>query len=366
MAIIKNAKTGKWEVRTYYKDQNGVRKQKTKRGFAKKKEAEAWEREFKICDARKMNMKFADFVGIYLAETSSRLRESTLDTKRNLIETKLLPYFGGKNMDEISRADVLRWQNEMRVATGKNGKPFSPGYLRAMHNQLSTILNHAVNVYGLKSNAARKPGNICKEQKREMLFWTPEEFSKFIKEEREKRDAYHAFEILFWTGIRVGELLALTSEDFEFQGKTLRINKSLQRRKGRDVVTPPKTEKSNRTVLLPDFLSLEMQEYLGSLEICGDTRVFGFSANFLRREMKKGAARAGVKRIRIHDLRHSHVSLLIAIGYSALEIAERVGHEAIDITYRYAHLFPTIQRDMAMKLNGVREGMALCEKGTGK
>ena len=58
-----------------------------------------------------------------------------------------------------------------------------------------------------------------------------------------------------------------------------------------------------------------------------------------------------VKRIRIHDLRHSHVSLLIEMGFSAVAIAERVGHESIDITYRYAHLFPTKQTEMANRLN---------------
>jgi len=71
--------------------------------------------------------------------------------------------------------------------------------------------------------------------------------------------------------------------------------------------------------------------------------------------MDRGAKAAGVKRIRIHDLRHSHVSLLIEMGFSALAIADRVGHESVDITYKYAHLFPSKQQEMAQKLDMERK-----------
>ena len=73
--------------------------------------------------------------------------------------------------------------------------------------------------------------------------------------------------------------------------------------------------------------------------------------SYLHHEMERGSKLAGVKRIRIHDLRHSHVSHLIELGFSALAIADRVGHESIDITYRYAHLFPSTQIEMADKLD---------------
>lgn len=70
--------------------------------------------------------------------------------------------------------------------------------------------------------------------------------------------------------------------------------------------------------------------------------------------MDRGAKKSGVKRIRIHDLRHSHISLLIEMGFSAVAIADRVGHESIDITYRYAHLFPSTQNEMADRLSNLR------------
>ena len=85
-------------------------------------------------------------------------------------------------------------------------------------------------------------------------------------------------------------------------------------------------------------------------------RIFTVTKSYLHREMDRGAKEAGVKRIRIHDLRHSHISLLIDMGFTALAIADRVGHESIDITYRYAHLFPTRQTEMADRLDMERKG----------
>ena len=195
-----------------------------------------------------------------------------------------------------------------------------------------------------------------KEQSKEMLFWTQEEFQKFVEAIADKPQSYYAFEILYWCGIREGELLALTPADFDFEKKTLKISKSYQRIGGEDVITDPKTPKSNRTIVMPDFLSDEIQEYIGSLYGYGkNDRIFQISKSYLHHEMNRGSKIAGVKRIRIHGLRHSHISLLINMGYTALAIAERVGHEAVDITYRYAHLFPTVQTDMAQNLNKERE-----------
>ena len=133
--------------------------------------------------------------------------------------------------------------------------------------------------------------------------------------------------------------------------------KGFQRIKGQDVITDPKTAKSNRVIQMPAFLCEEMEDYIRSLYAVEPTdRIFAVTKSYLHREMDRGAKEAGVKRIRIHDLRHSHISLLIDMGFTALAIADRVGHESIDITYRYAHLFPTRQAEMADKLNMERKG----------
>ena len=138
---------------------------------------------------------------------------------------------------------------------------------------------------------------------------------------------------------------------------TVTISKSYQRLKGKDVITTPKTKKSNRVIKMPKFLCGEMEDYLKMFYSAGaDERIFPVSKHYLHHEMDRGAKAAGVKRIRIHDLRHSHISLLIDMGFTALAIADRVGHESIDITYRYAHLFPTRQTEMADKLDFERMG----------
>ena len=199
-----------------------------------------------------------------------------------------------------------------------------------------------------------------KEESKEMLFWTTEEYKKFSEAIMDKPKSYYAFEILYWTGMRLGECCALTREDFDLEKKTVRINKSYQRIEGQDLITTPKTPKSNRTIYLPDFLVSETQDYFEMpYELEPDERIYPITKSFLHHEMERGCKKSGVKKIRIHDLRHSHVSLLIDMGFSAVAIAERVGHESIDITYRYAHLFPSKQLDMVNKLenkNRMMEG----------
>ncbi len=201
-------------------------------------------------------------------------------------------------------------------------------------------------------NPAQRAGTVGSEEHKEMLFWTKEEYIKFSDAIMDKPLSFYAFELLYWCGIRVGELLALTPADFDFEKKTLTINKSYQRLKGRDLITSPKTVKSNRTIKMPQFLCDEMQEYISMLyEIKDNERLFPVTKSYLHHEMDRGSQIARVKRIRIHDLRHSAISLLIEMGFSALAIADRVGHESIDITYRYAHLFPNKQIEIAEKLN---------------
>ena len=356
MPAYKDSKQGTWYASFYFENWQGVKQKKLKRGFATKKDALAWEREFLLQQAADLTMTLEAFVEIYITDKKKRLRENTWFTKEHIIRTKILPYFKEKRLSEIKPRDVIAWQNEMLNYRDKNGKAYSPTYLKTLHGQLSAILNHAVRFYRLKSNAAATAGCMGSEKHKEMLFWTKEEYLKFAEVMMDKPQSYYAFEVLYWCGIREGELLALTPADFDLDKGLRSITKSYQRLKGRDVITDPKTPKSVRVIQMPQFLTDEIRDYLKSLyKVQPDQRIFEVTKSYLHHEMDRGAKEAGVKRIRIHDLRHSHVSLLIEMGFSALAIADRVGHESVDITYKYAHLFPSKQQEMAQKLDMERK-----------
>ena len=247
MTVIKNQKSNTYEVRTYYKDWTGVRKQKTKRGFKRKCDAQEWERAFKLKENLSLDMYFEDFVDLYLNDIKSRIKYNTWLTKKHIVEKKILPYFSKKKLQEIKPSDIRQWQNTMMNYRNKQGEGYSQVYLKTIHNQLSAILNHAVNFYDLKSNAARKAGSMGKERTKEMLFWTKEEYMKFIEAVADKPISFYAFEILYWCGMRMGELLALTPADFDFQACTIRINKSYQRLEGNSRKFHAKNTDPNRT-----------------------------------------------------------------------------------------------------------------------
>ena len=355
MPIYKNQETGTWYVICWYTHWTGERKQKCKRGFPTKKAAAEWERQFLMQKQANIDMSFEAFYELYKKDIQPKLKENTWLTKENIITKKILPYFGKRKLSEITARDIISWQNEMRELTDAKGQTLSETYLKTIHNQISAIFNHAIKFYGLQINPAAKAGSMGEKEAEEMLFWTKAEFMKFIDAAMDSPIHYYAFEMLYWCGLRIGELFALTPADFDFKNGTVSITKSYQRIKGKDVITSPKTKKSIRVIQMPDFLVEEIQDYLKQLYgVEDDSRIFPLSKNQLKRAMEKGCKASGVKVIRLHDLRHSHVSLLIDMGFSALAIADRVGHESIDITYRYAHLFPTRQTEMASKLNNER------------
>ncbi len=351
MPAYKN-ENGTWYVSFYYRDMNGKNIKKKKTGFPTKKEALAWERNFIDTKSGTLNITFKAFAEIYKQDMKPRLRHNTWVTKEHVIDQKLIPFFGNRIMSEITPADVRKWQNIMMNYKRKNGSGFSETYLRTIQNQLSAIFNHAVRLYKLHSNPVRLAGGMGREKSREMQVWTREEYQRFSEAVKNNKDSFFAFELLYWCGLRIGELLALTGKDFDFEKNTLSINKSYQRINRQDIITAPKTEKSNRIITLPETLAEQLYRYLKRKRRLGSgKRIFTMSKNFLHTEMSRGAKAAGVKRIRIHDLRHSHVSLLISLGFTPVDIAGRLGHESISITLHYAHMFPTRQTEMAQCLN---------------
>ena len=347
MKAEKDKKTGKWLIQYRYTDWQGKRRKSTKRGFAAKREAEEWLRNFLITQKADFDMKFADFWKMYCADMETRLREHTMRTKKYIVELKILPYFGNKRVNDITAADIRQWQNEL-IKMG-----YSPTYLKTINNQLSAIFNYAVRYYDLKSNPCAKAGSMGKSKAEEMDFWTGEEFRRFIDSVMNKRLSYMAFMTLYWTGMRLGELLALNPKDVDLEKRTISITKSYQRLGKKDVITPPKTPKSKRVITIPEFLAADIKDYMDSLyDLQENDRLFPITKYYLEHEMQRGIKESGVKRIRVHDLRHSHASMLIKLGFSPLEIANRLGHEKVETTLNtYAHLYPNKQTKLAERLD---------------
>lgn len=226
MPAYKDSKTGTWFVKFYCKDWTGENKQIKKRGFVTKREALDYERNYKIRQENNLDMTFGEFWKLYTEDVKNYVKLNTWLTKEHIVDTKILPYFKNLKMNEITPGDVRKWQNEMVAFRNENGKSYSQTYKKTMHNILSAIFNHACRFYNLKSNPARQAGNMGREEKKEMLFWTTEEYKKFSEAVIDKPVSFYAFEMLYWTGMRLGELLALTMEDFDFEKNTVRINKS--------------------------------------------------------------------------------------------------------------------------------------------
>ena len=345
MPVYKDEQRGTWYCCFYYTDWQGKRKRKYKRGFSKQREAKEFERAFLAKSQGSPQMTFKDLADLCFEDARKRLRLVTMQSKEQVLRTQILPYWADVQIANIKPADVRKWQNEI-IAKG-----YAPTTLKIINNQFVSILNYAVKYCGLRENPCSIAGTMGKKKPKEMLFWTKEEYSQFIKVV-DRTEIHAAFQIMYWCGLRVGELLALDRGDIDLEKKVIRVTKSQQRIAAKDVITPPKTPKGIRDVVMPDFLCEELSVYLDSLyNKAPETRLFSYSRTVLYNQIVKNSEKAGVKKIRVHDLRHSHVSLLIDMGFSAPAIADRVGHESIDITYNYAHLFPSKQTEMAVKLN---------------
>ena len=338
-----------WYCKIRYTDWTGTVRQHKKRGFLKKSDALQYERDFLAKQAGGCDMSFGSMVELYMTDCKSRLRQTTYEGKENIINNKILPFFSKLQLDTITPAVIRKWQNELLDDPAE----YSPTYLKTIINQLSAIFNFAVRYYGLSKNPVAIAGSIGKKNASAMQFWTQEEFQLFIEAVSDKPASVAIFNTLFWTGMRSGELLALTLNDINFDTKTISISKTYARLNGEDIINPPKTPKSNREITAPDFLLEILKDYADRLfDYEPHERLFECTKSHLNTEMERGCKKSGVKKIRVHDIRHSHASLLIELGFTPLLISERLGHENIETTLQtYSHLYPDKHGEVSSRLN---------------
>lgn len=360
---LKDGKTTLWYANFYYTDWTGEKKHICKRGFKTQREAKEYERSFMDQQNNASDILFSSLVENYLEDMKHRLKPTTMENKRVIIEKKLLPYFEKLKVCDIDTIKVRKWQNELISYRDEEGNPFSQTYLKTVNNQLSALMNYAVAHYRLASNPCRAAGSMGKSKANEMNIWTQKQYEQFSAN-IQKSSVKLAFDILFYTGMRSGELLALTPADI-LPTKRININKNYAKIKGEELFLEPKTQKSKRCISIPDFLYDDIHAYIGKLcEIEQGDRIFYFTKSALDKEIKRIAEKAGLPPIRVHDLRHSHASMLIEMGFSPLEIADRLGHESVKTTLdTYSHLYPDKDQQLADRLNHFRRS-ALPEEAT--
>lgn len=306
----------------------------------------------------------------YIEVKKFEVREATLDRTKHMYKNHISALLGGVRIDKLTAKVLQDWK------TSIENKGLSLKTKKNIFSELRTMLNYAVKLEYIPKNPLQKVGNFkdALAMKQEMDFYTPQEFKQFIEvvrlsalEKQQKAndlsewDYYVFFNIAFYTGLRRGEIFALKWSDIA--DDILSVRRSIsQTLKGEDRETPPKNNSSVRVVQLPLPLMNILQEHkerqkscFGSLEdlrICGGEQCIRNSS--LQKKNIAYAEQAEVKRIRIHDFRHSHASLLVNNGVNIQEVARRLGHAKIEMTWNtYSHLYPREQEKAVDVLNAI-------------
>lgn len=344
MPVFKDEERGTYYVKCYYTDYTGTKKQKKKRGFKLQREAKEWEARF--LSAYQFDNK-TTFGMVWEQFTEEMCPRQRITTQRGYESSgkHILPTFKNVPIGAITERHIILWQNEMIE------KDYSGSYLNKIDTMFRTVYRFGVKRCKLPADAFSGVRKIGKQTKR-TDFWTHEQYKAFyavICEKVKSPVPKMAFQVLFYCGLRIGELLALTAGDVDIENRIIHITKSLQRIHKEDVVTPPKTEKGTRDIAIPVFLAEELKGYMSLIYgLDGESRLFDISKTVLYYPMRIYCGTAGVPKIRLHDLRHSHVAHLIEKGVSPMTIAERLGHESVNITLSvYGHLYPNKQREIA-------------------
>lgn len=355
----KEDKYSPYRVAYSYISPDGKKHRSCKRGFKKKKDANKWvEKDLPAIIKKKEASRTSDemmtmskLVEEYLQDLlkKKKINENTHENKTNIFESKILPYLGDKVVHQIDENDIRIWQNQV---IDNAETDYAPSYWYAMETQLSSVLNYAMKYHKLGKNVMKDVDKIGKKTCKEKIIWTIEEYRRFIKELEHDPVYYYAFQVLFWCGLRRGELLALTPSDIDFENNTIRVDESYQKIKKKDVITKPKNDSSVRTFSIPEDLTLELKEYIdGFYDIDENTRIFPITYSTLYAKLKKGIEAANVKKVTLHGFRHSNISMLANMGYNSVDIAYRAGHSRISMTNYYTHRYEGTDRQIANALN---------------
>ena len=345
-----------------FDDITGKRIQKKKTGFPSQVEAQKWY-DFTKADLSRssvqMNstMSFKTFVDKYfMPDYKTRTKLQTYDV--GVARLKRLDYFFDRKLSSISPIVIQDWHNSLLKEN------VSMSYIYSLHQFLQIILNFAEKLGLVSRNNAKVAGNV-KRSRGKVDFWTIEEFTAFIQTFNQKRVneklMFTVYWFLFFTGLRIGELQALTWKDIDFEEKWVYIHKSIYYRNRKNwKFTDTKTQSSIRKLYLDDDTLKymrewkEVQEQIGKIDFIFSDNGLPIVKNRVNKMLIRHAEKVNIKPIRVHDLRHSHASLMLQLGMNDLELKNRLGHSDISITLGvYSHLHPTAMRSVADKFNGL-------------
>lgn len=288
-------------------------------------------------------IKFEQAIEEYLQFVKLKKKMDTYSTVERRIKKHIQPFFNNKYIDEISPFDIIKWQLEVE----KLG--FKYNYKSSLYYALSNFYLFCSNFYNVE-NVVKKVGNFKNDEiKQKGNIWTYDEFKQFIDSIDNKK--YHLlFNLLYFTGMRKGELLALKWQDIDFKNKIISINKTITR--SHEIQTP-KTKTSNRTIMIDDLLLDELYNY--SLNKDNDDIIFNISFTQLLRMKNYYCNKANVKQIKIHEFRHSHACLLYTHNVPIDQISNRLGHSKISITTdTYLKYLPKNEKRVIATLNSLR------------
>lgn len=344
MVIYKDKERGTYFFVVRVRQFDGTQKQVKRRGFKTKKEAREAEAKMLVEKETNSNLTFAQVADSYFDWYCQRRKHTSINVIRNIIYNHLIQEFNKIKINQITAKHIMHYQNKII-------NNYSADHLKKIHTVLSSIFNFAIKFHGLTNNPARITGNFEKESNKRMNFWVVDEFHQFIDSVDDL--LYKTFfSTLYYSGARKGELLALTWEDINFEEKTININKTEFNRK----ITKPKTKSSNRIIMLPSLVIDLLKNLKEHATIKSPIKinyvVFGefytsISASTLDRKYTNYVLNAGVKRILLHEFRHSHASYLINKGVSPLIVAQRLGHSDVATTLNtYSHLYPSKQAEV--------------------
>lgn len=341
---------------------DGIEKQKKLSGFSTKalaKEAYAGfvtencellkNNPLKKLKPEKAEPTVSELIAQYMLTLGGQNKESSIYDKQKIYRSFVLPLLGDKKISALSKEELYRWQDAVwSMKNPRTGEPYSYSYLKKVRALLSSFLEWCRSRYGYPNNLADVDIPKRRAPKTEMQFWTKNEFDRFISVVDDPR--YHCFfTMLFYTGRRKGELLALSPEDIK--GDRITYNKTYTRKTidgSAYKITSTKADKS-QTVPICETVREELKHYQGEAPFFfgGETPLHETTAT---RAFQRYCRQAGVKIIRIHDLRHSFVSMCIHLGANYHTVAELIGDNVEQIAKTYGHLYDSDVRDIIARI----------------